>query len=64
MSDDKNDSQQDIPLNDDNIPGRNGPFCRCLFEIENKKRRTKFCFMPCAAQITIIKGRESSRSGK
>jgi hypothetical protein len=33
-------------------------FCKCLHEIENDLDRTKWCMMPCLAQITILKERE------
>ena len=31
--------------------------CQCLYEIENKLPRTKFCFAPCSAQREIINQR-------
>lgn len=34
------------------------PYCRCLYEIENKIERTKYCHVPCGAQRIILKQRE------
>lgn len=33
------------------------PFCQCLHEIENKLKRTKYCFVPCSDQRLIIQRR-------
>ncbi len=35
------------------------PFCQCLHEIENKLKRTKFCFMTCRDQREILRIRNN-----
>lgn len=32
--------------------------CTCLYELENRLRRTKHCFVACHAQLQILKERE------
>lgn len=38
--------------------------CQCLFEIENKLPRTKFCFKPCEAQRQIRKIKKDKLDNK
>lgn len=37
---------------------RRGPFCHCLYELENNLPRTRFCRRPCDAQYSILAERE------
>ena len=36
------------------------PHCQCLYEIDNKLPRTKFCMVPCADQRLIIRHEDSN----
>ena len=36
--------------------------CQCLYEIENKLPRTKFCFAACNDQWKILNEREKAKS--
>jgi len=38
------------------------PFCQCLYQIEKRIRRTKYCFKPCEAQLKILKERENNKN--
>ncbi len=31
------------------------PYCQCMYEIENKLKRTKFCMVPCRDQLEMRK---------
>ena len=37
------------------------PFCRCLYEIDNKLPRTKFCLKTCGAGWEIIREKEREK---
>lgn len=47
-------------LSDDVFKTTKQPFCRCLYEIENKLPRTKFCHHACRDQIKILSRRDKS----
>ena len=36
-------------------------YCQCLYEIENKLPRTKFCFAPCPDQRRILENRNKNK---
>lgn len=37
------------------------PFCKCLYEIEKRIRRTKYCLRPCEAQLKILENRKNEK---